>query len=29
VSGSGIFGTKDYAATIHEMRKRGDAAFPA
>ncbi|HTR55796.1 MAG TPA: ribulose-phosphate 3-epimerase [Kofleriaceae bacterium] len=26
VSGSGIFGTKDYAATIAEMRKRGEAA---
>jgi ribulose-phosphate 3-epimerase len=26
VSGSGIFGTKDYAKTIDEMRKRGDAA---
>jgi len=24
VSGSGIFGTKDYAATIAEMRKRGE-----
>lgn len=28
VSGSGVFGTKDYTATINEMRKRGDAAFP-
>jgi ribulose-phosphate 3-epimerase len=26
VSGSGIFGTKDYAATIAELRARGDAA---
>jgi len=26
VSGSGVFGTKDYAATIAEMRKRADAA---
>lgn len=26
VSGSGVFGTKDYAATIAELRKRGDAA---
>ncbi len=26
VSGSGIFGTKDYAATIAQMRKRGEAA---
>jgi ribulose-phosphate 3-epimerase len=26
VSGSGIFGTRDYAATIAEMRARGDAA---
>jgi len=26
VSGSGIFGTKDYAATIREMRGRGEAA---
>ena len=26
VSGSGIFGTKDYAATIAAMRARGDAA---
>jgi ribulose-phosphate 3-epimerase len=25
VSGSGIFGTKNYAATIAEMRKRGEA----
>jgi ribulose-phosphate 3-epimerase len=29
VSGSGVFGTKDYAATINEMRKRGEAAFPS
>jgi ribulose-phosphate 3-epimerase len=28
VSGSGVFGTKDYAATINEMRRRGEAAFP-
>jgi ribulose-phosphate 3-epimerase len=26
VSGSGVFGTKDYAATIGELRKRGEAA---
>ena len=26
VSGSGVFGTKNYAATIAEMRKRGEAA---
>ncbi len=26
VSGSGVFGTKDYAATIAELRSRGDAA---
>ena len=26
VSGSGVFGTKDYAATIDEMRRRGEAA---
>ena len=26
VSGSGVFGTKDYAATIAELRARGDAA---
>ena len=26
VSGSGVFGTKDYAATIHELRTRGEAA---
>ena len=26
VSGSGVFGTKDYAATIAEMRRRGEAA---
>ncbi len=25
VSGSGVFGTKDYAATITELRKRGEA----
>jgi ribulose-phosphate 3-epimerase len=25
VSGSGVFGTKDYAATIAEMRRRGEA----
>ena len=25
VSGSGVFGTKDYAATINEMRRRGTA----
>jgi ribulose-phosphate 3-epimerase len=29
VSGSGVFGTKDYNATITEMRKRGEAAFPS
>jgi ribulose-phosphate 3-epimerase len=29
VSGSGVFGTKDYNATIVEMRKRGEAAYPA
>jgi ribulose-phosphate 3-epimerase len=28
VSGSGVFGTKDYAATITEMRRRGEAAYP-
>jgi len=28
VSGSGVFGTKDYAATIAELRKRGEAAAP-
>jgi ribulose-phosphate 3-epimerase len=28
VSGSGVFGTKDYAATIAEMRRRGEAAYP-
>lgn len=28
VSGSGIYGTKDYAATIAEMRARGNAAVP-
>jgi ribulose-phosphate 3-epimerase len=27
VSGSGVFGTKDYAATIRELRTRGDAAY--
>ncbi len=27
VSGSGVYGTQDYAATITEMRKRGEAAF--
>jgi hypothetical protein len=26
VSGSGVFGTKDYAATIAEMRRRAEAA---
>ena len=26
VSGSGVFGTPDYAATIAELRRRGDAA---
>jgi len=26
VSGSGVFGTKDYAATIGEMRRRGEAS---
>ena len=26
VSGSGVYGTKDYAATIAELRKRGEAA---
>lgn len=26
VSGSGVFGTKDYAATIGELRRRGEAA---
>ena len=26
VSGSGVFGTKDYAATIAELRQRGEAA---
>lgn len=29
VSGSGIFGTKDYAATIAELRRRGQAAASA
>ncbi|MDX2088224.1 MAG: ribulose-phosphate 3-epimerase [Kofleriaceae bacterium] len=28
VSGSGIYGTKDYAATIAEMRARANAAIP-
>ncbi len=28
VSGSGVFGTKDYAATIAELRTRGQAAQP-
>jgi ribulose-phosphate 3-epimerase len=28
VSGSGVFGTKDRAATIAELRARGDAALP-
>jgi ribulose-phosphate 3-epimerase len=27
VSGSGVFGTKDWNGTINEMRKRGEAAF--
>ena len=27
VSGSGVFGTKDYNATINEMRKRGEASY--
>ena len=27
VSGSGVFGTKDYAATIAELRSRGEAAL--
>ena len=27
VSGSGVFGTKDYAATIAELRRRGAAAY--
>jgi len=26
VSGSGVFGTKDYTATINELRRRGEAA---
>jgi hypothetical protein len=26
VSGSGVFGTRDYAATIAELRARGEAA---
>jgi len=29
VSGSGVFGTKDWNATINEMRTRGQAAFQA
>ena len=29
VSGSGVFGTADYAATIRELRTRGDAAYRA
>jgi hypothetical protein len=29
VSGSGIFGQKDYAATIAAMRARADAALRA
>jgi ribulose-phosphate 3-epimerase len=29
VSGSGVFGTADYAATIAELRARGEAARPA
>ena len=29
VSGSGVFGTPDYAATIVELRRRGQAALPA
>ncbi len=29
VSGSGVFGTKDYAATIAELRKRGQASQQA
>jgi len=29
VSGSGVFGTKDYAATIAELRRRGEASYPA
>ena len=29
VSGSGVFGTPDYAATIAELRRRGQAALPA
>jgi len=28
VSGSGVFGTPDYAATIAELRRRGQAALP-
>src|SRR3954471_11993652 len=28
VSGSGVFGTKDYASTIAELRSRGEAARP-
>jgi len=29
VSGSGVFGTKDYAATIAELRRRAEAARPS
>jgi len=29
VSGSGVFGTPDYAVTIAELRRRGQAALPA
>jgi ribulose-phosphate 3-epimerase len=29
VSGSGVFGTKDYAVTISELRRRGAASYPA
>jgi ribulose-phosphate 3-epimerase len=29
VSGSGVFGTPDYAATIGELRRRGSAARDA
>ena len=28
VSGSGVFGTRDYAATINELRRRAEAARP-
>lgn len=28
VSGSAVFGTKDYAVTIAELRRRGEAALP-